>query len=484
MADPLTALVDRETPARTNYFDPAAGQNIISRYGNSRIGLAESEGLANAVEGLTRSRIDRTREERFNRQADFEEKRFAQQVKEDEARAKREQMLADADELEAADRRTARESRAGFLLSLGKLDGQDPDLDIKLNGLLAGLPPGLLEEDEVAKSMLQVLGKSADDARAARNAESAKKQTLENQLTVLRDRRKYDVGLKGLTDEDLQSAITPEGELDPFVLGSLAGRRQVEQELGTFKEKQGVYQENREKTLGVQNEEWRNREAAKNEEWLNREGVREANYSKRDAAKNEEFDRRAGESNEEWRKRQALQQEQRKEMEGIRMENRKSLASVSKLSSGGAKRQEVVKQHLSDEKAFPKHGAVLAEYAKGAKIAPEMLEFKFPDQLAKAKEWDSNQLFKELDAAYDMDSVEDYVNLVPGLDEKQKQKRRDVWEHAFRDIPFETQDGVSAPATPEGVVEDYVPPATPVKRKQIGGVTYEFDGKGWKKAKD
>ena len=488
MADPLSEVADRYAPPKTNFFDPAAGQGVLSRYGNSRLGLKESEGLANAVGELNRDRLDRSREQRFDRQAEAEEKRFGHQVKMDEAQLKREELLADADELEAADRRTARESRAGFLLSLGKLDPQDPEIDIKLNDLLSGLPPGLLENDDVAKNMLQVIDRSANDSRAARKATADKEQTLQNQLTVLQERRKYDAGLKGLTDEDLQAAITPDGELDPFVLGNLAGRRQTERELGTFKDKQDEYQKNREKTLGIQNDEWRERQLLQNEEWLNREGVKEANYGKRFETKTAVEDRRAGESNEEWDRRSAAQQEQRKEMEGIRMDNRKTLLATSKLSSGGAKRQEIVKQHLSDEQAFPKHEAVLAEYAKGAKIAPTLVETKLPDQLAKAKEWDKNQLFKELDAAYDTDSAEEYVKLGPkDLTEKQKQKRRDVWEHAFRDLPFATAEPTT-PAAPEGRVDDYVPPtaapAAPVKRKVIGGVAYEHDGQGWKKAKD
>jgi len=446
MADPLATLVEKEAPARTNFFSPPSGQGAIARFANSRLGLEESQGLAEATGNLTRDRIDRSREQRFNRQADFDERKFEQQLKMDEAQLKREELLADADELEAADRRTARESRAGFLLSLGKLDGDDPDIDTKLNELLSGLPPGLLETDEVAKSMLQVIGKSADDARTARNAEASKKQTLENQLTMLRDRRKYDVGLKGLTDEDLQSAITPDGELDPFVLGNLAGRRQAEREMGIFKDKQGVYQQNREKMAQISQENREKTVKARDEEWRARE-----------QEKNKEYDRRQGEDDETWAARTEILHKNRKEL-AEEQRKRKTLLNSRDLSINAADRQRAVNQALQDSAAFPKHVPALEAYAQANfKLSAPALKSQHPGLVAQAEEWDKNQMFKELDAAYDMPSAQAYVDLVPGLNEKQRAKRRLVWEHAFKDYPFETED--TTPPAPEGTVENYVPAA-------------------------
>jgi hypothetical protein len=457
MADPLTALVDREAPAQTNFFSPPSGQGTLARYGNSRVGLAESEGLAKATGDLTRDRIDRAREQRFNRQADFDEKQFEQKLKMDEAQLKREELLADADEVEATDRRTARESRAGFLLSLGKLDGDDPDIDTKLNELLSGLPPGLLETDEVAKSMLQVIGKSADDARTARNAEASKKQTLENQLTMLRDRRKYDVGLKGLTDEDLQSAITPDGELDPFVLGNLAGRRQAEREMGEFKEKEDVRMDTWQQKAGESNEEFRARTKILQENREKTVKARDEEWRAREQEKNKEYDRRQGEDAKTWAARTEILHKNRKEL-AEEQRKRKALLNSRDLSISAADRQRAVNQALQDSAAFPKHLPALEAFAKANyTMTPALLKVNHPDLLAAAEDWDKNQMFKELDAAYDMPSAQAYVDVVPNLNEKQKAKRLLVWEHAFKDYPFETED--TAPPAPEGVVENFDPTA-------------------------
>jgi hypothetical protein len=445
MADPLATLVEKEAPARTNFFSPPSGQGAIARFANSRLGLEESQGLAEATGNLTRDRIDRSREQRFNRQADFDERRFEQQLKMDEAQLKREEMLADADETEAADRRTARESRAGFLLSLGRLDPQDPDIDTKLNELLSGLPPGLLEEDETAKHMLRVIDRSADDARTARNAEAAKKQTLENQLTMLQNRRLYDAGLAGLTDEDIEAARTPDG-YDEIVLANLAGRRQVEREMGIFKDKQGVYQQNREKMAQISQENREKTVKARDEEWRARE-----------QEKNKEYDRRQGEDDKTWAARTEVLHKNRKEL-AEEQRKRKTLLNSRDLSTNAAARQRAVNQALQDAAAFPKHVPALEAYAKANfKLSAPLLKIQHPELVAQAEEWDKNQMFKELDAAYDMPSAQAYVDLVTGLNEKQKAKRLLVWEHAFKDYPFETED--TAPPAPEGVVENFDPTA-------------------------
>ena len=463
MADPLTALVDREAPAQTNFFSPPSGQGTLARYGNSRIGLAESEGLAKATGDLTRDRIDRAREQRFNRQADFDEKQFEQKRKMDDAQLKREELLADADELEAGERRTARESRAGFLLSLGKLDPQDPEIDTKLNELLSGLPPGLLENDDVAKNMLQVIDRSANDARTVRAAEAAKKQTFENQTKLLENRQIYGAGLDGLTKEDIQSAILPEGGYDMHMLANLAGRRQVEREMGVFKDKQGVYQANREKMAGETNKEWRARTEITQQNREKTVRARDEEWRAREQEKNKEYDRRQGEDDNTWSERTAILHANRKEL-AEEQRKRKALLNPRDLSTSAADRQRAVNQVLQDPVAFPKHVPALEAFAQASyKVSPDVAKARVKaqhgDLLAKAEEWDKNQLFKELDAAYDMPSAEAYVNLVPGLSPGQKAKRRLVWEHAYKDVPFETDGGVSAPEAPEGTVENYVPTA-------------------------
>jgi hypothetical protein len=407
MADPLTALVDKEAPARTNFFSPPSGQGTLARYGNSRVGLAESEGLAKATGDLTRDRIDRTREQRFNRQADFEERQFEQRTKMDEAQLKREQLLADADELEAGERKLAQASRGGFLREFALLDPKDPDVDLKTNELIAGTPPGLIENDEAIKAILRNLEKGSDDARALRNAEAARKQTFENKLKVIESTRVFQLGESGASQEDYRAALTPEGDLDDFVAGSIRGRAQAMREMGVFKDKQGVYQANREKMAQISQENREKTVKARDEEWRARE-----------QEKNKEYDRRQGEDDKTWAARTAVLQENRKEMAGIQQVNRKALLDARALTPDSAKRQNAVKQVLQDTAAFPKHLTSLEAHAKANfDKSPALLKVQHPDLVAAAEEWDKNQLFKELDAAYDMESAEDYVNLVPGLSE-------------------------------------------------------------------
>ena len=85
----------------------------------------------------------------------------------------------------------------------------------------------------------------------------------------------------------------------------------------------------------------------------------------------------------------------------------------------------------------------------------EALEAELP---ALAREW----------AQKYPDDMEAYVDLVPGLSERDKEARRDIWRVANQvwDAPVEP----TAPAPT---------PAAPAKTKNVGGVTYVFDGQGW-----
>ena len=57
MADPLTAIVEREAPSPTNFFDPAAGQSLLSRYSNARMAREPAEDLARSAGRLTQGRL-------------------------------------------------------------------------------------------------------------------------------------------------------------------------------------------------------------------------------------------------------------------------------------------------------------------------------------------------------------------------------------------------------------------------------------------
>jgi hypothetical protein len=200
MADPLASYAEREIPERTNYFDPAAAQSVISRYASARR-RGESAGmLADSAMKIARAQ-------------------------EDQERLVRDRVAWDRADEEYSDRQTAKRIRGDFLRNMQKaIDPASPDYTRQVVEFKAGLPPEL-QDDDVINSLLTSMNAEADDARRSRDAEVSKKQTLDNQLTMFRERSKYDAALKGITDEDVKAATMPDGSIDMLSLGMKAGAR-------------------------------------------------------------------------------------------------------------------------------------------------------------------------------------------------------------------------------------------------------------------
>lgn len=385
MADPLTALVEREAPAPTNFFDPAAGQSILSRYSNARMGREPAEDLARSAGRLTQGRLQ------------------ARELEAEDRRLEREKLLQDREDAEFEEKKLADASRMDFLATLDQIDPESDDFDDQVVGFMKQLPPSL-SEDPGVKTILSLKARMADDVRQRRDAEKQKNLTRENQIAVLRERAKLGMAAD-VTDEDVAAATRPDGTLDEFKLGTLMGSR------------------------------------------------------KRSTA-SAEFDRR-----------QKLMQD-----------NRLALIEAKDLSKRGKERRANVERFIvEDTTAFPSRTAALTAAAGGKKTLDDLkLDPKTSADAIAAEQWDKNKLQKELSAAYAYQDPDEYVELIDGLNDSQKARRKQVWEHAHRDETFEERS--TTPSAPEGRVDDYVSPAP--KRKTLGGVTYEFDGKGWKKAKD
>jgi len=141
--------------------------------------------------------------------------------------------------------------------------------------------------------------------------------------------------------------------------------------------------------------------------------------------------------------------------QNLMQQNRLALVEAKDLSKRGKERRASVERFIvEDTAAFPSRTAALT--AGGKKTLDDLkLDPKTSAAALEAEQWDKNKLQKELSAAYAYQDPDDYVELVPGLSDSQKARRRQVWEHAHRDETFEERG--AAPAAPEGVVEDYDP---------------------------
>lgn len=135
------------------------------------------------------------------------------------------------------------------------------------------------------------------------------------------------------------------------------------------------------------------------------------------------------------------------------------------------RRKSVAEIGVADQEAFPSQIETFrTQYPKfnpSAAKPEEMVAFE------KAKAYERKKLESEMASALARDNPDEYVNLVPNASEAAKKKRRDLWELAHE------MRGNATPETPDSAT----PSATPEqfqKTKSIGGVTYGFDGKGWR----
>jgi hypothetical protein len=221
MADPLTAVADRFAPPQTNFFDPAAGQNVISRYANARIGQEASEALAGSAERLYRLRDDEQR------------RKF------DEEQQARERLTWTREDEDYEARKEAESSRVELFRAFNQIDATAPDYTERLAEFVTGLPSALVE-DEALRVAIQAKNADADDARRA--VETGK--TREHQLAMANERLKAS-GLKaGVTPEQLAKYTLPDGTIDPMFYYE-AGKTEREAKGAEWDRRQKAIQEGR-----------------------------------------------------------------------------------------------------------------------------------------------------------------------------------------------------------------------------------------------
>jgi len=204
MADPLAAMAEREVPAPTNYFDPAAAQTVISRYASAR---RRSDSAGEVAEAESKA---------LGRRSDY------LRAQDDEDRIARNAVTQSREDEDYQLKKDADLQRGGFLRNMIQMiDPKHPDYNRQVVAFKAGLPPGLVDDKEI-NSILQSMNSEADDYRSQRNTEVSKEQTRDSQLAVLRERAKlgmsYDV-----KDDDVKAATREDGSIDEFKLGTIAG---------------------------------------------------------------------------------------------------------------------------------------------------------------------------------------------------------------------------------------------------------------------
>lgn len=155
-------------------------------------------------------------------------------------------------------------------------------------------------------------------------------------------------------------------------------------------------------------------------------------------------------------------------------ENRLQLVQERDLSRRARERRpELRKFVLEDSVAFPSRVAALAA---STGVPANLLKARSPAEYEAAERWDKNKMDSELSAAYAYPNMETYVELVPGLSEAQKERRRQVWRHAHNDGAVEAieTEGRTVDKT-EDTPEDAGPVITIKGRKyrRVGGKVVE-----------
>lgn len=142
MADPLTGVVDRVSPAPSNYFDPVPGASIISRYGNAGRGMEDTTAMAESA-----TRLRQARDARLQRASEEEDRKY---------RAEQQRLAIGRDQREAEkDKREqdALEAQGDFIKRFASIDAETEDYPKAINELMSEMSPEVLQ-GEAIKSIL------------------------------------------------------------------------------------------------------------------------------------------------------------------------------------------------------------------------------------------------------------------------------------------------------------------------------------------
>lgn len=194
MPDALTSAAEEMAPSRptTNYFNPAAGQSIISRYANAKRGAVDSGFAADAADKLRES----------NRRAS----------------------LWDQEQADYHDKQDFKAQRGEFLTKLAELHHDDPDYESKRDEILAASPE-LAAKDDAVRDMLTFKDRSFDARRQTKDRQDYQKNMLDARSTRYEQSALTKAAEAGLTPDEIENFRTPEGDLDIIGIAHASGQR-------------------------------------------------------------------------------------------------------------------------------------------------------------------------------------------------------------------------------------------------------------------
>lgn len=210
MSSAFEATAERIAPSRptTNYFDQAAGQDVIARYANSGRVLEDSGRAAEAANRLlaTGNLIDRSRRDRI---------------------------LFDREDEEYNDKKAFKQQRGEFLESIAAIDPEADDFEAQISNLYKSLPQSALDDDAVV-DLLSFKRKRADDLLNERQMQTRRQETLDDRKEFLRYKAQNDPRLNVLSPEERTRFMTPDGDFDfvgagQFAYEKLRGQKKEDQ---------------------------------------------------------------------------------------------------------------------------------------------------------------------------------------------------------------------------------------------------------------
>lgn len=198
MPTALDTMAERIAPTRatTNFFDPAAGQSVMSRYANAGRRVEDSALAAEAGSRLLQSRGDRLA-------------------------LRGRQIALDRDEEDYREKQDFKINRGKFLQDIAVIDPEAEDFEDQISRLYTSLPAGAMQDDAVT-DLLSAKRATANDIRNERQMQARRDEEQANRLALLKERYNRDPRLSVLTPEERDQFYTPDGEFDSVGAAQLA----------------------------------------------------------------------------------------------------------------------------------------------------------------------------------------------------------------------------------------------------------------------
>jgi hypothetical protein len=196
-------------PARTNFFDPAAGQTVISRYANVKRAGEGLEALGKATTGLADAQL-RMEDQQLQREA-----------------AMRNKTIFDRESQTYQEQQDFKTERGNFLSQIGGLDPMSPDFQTSVAELISGVPEVAMRDDAV-QAILAAKNRAWENAQREKEREDYRRQVIEERDKDYEDRVMVGAAQAGLKPEDLAKFKKADGRYDIFGIAFESGRRERE----------------------------------------------------------------------------------------------------------------------------------------------------------------------------------------------------------------------------------------------------------------